>query len=86
MAAAKRSSSSKQTGKWDGLRSDCIATRAKGIYAAHCKEQQDAFWKKLGAEKRLAASAKRSLIPSAFNLLAPILSMHYRRDGFLGTY
>ena len=37
MAAAKRSSSSIwQTGKWDGLRSDCIATRAKGIYAAHC--------------------------------------------------
>ena len=35
MAAAKRSSSSIwQTGKWDGLRSDCIATRAKGIYAA----------------------------------------------------
>ena len=50
------------------------------IYAAHCKEQQDAFWMKLGAEKRLAASALRSLIPSAFNLLAPILSMHYRPD------
>ena len=66
MAATKRSSSSKQTGKWDGLRSDCIATRAKGIYATHRKEQQDAFWKKLGVEKRLAASAKRSLIPSAF--------------------
>ena len=63
-----------------------MATRAKGIYAAHCEEQQDAFWMKLGAEKRLAAYAKRSLIPSAFNLLAPILSMPYRRDGFLGTY
>ena len=50
------------------------------------RNSKDAFWMKLGAEKRLAASAKRSLIPSAFNLLAPILSMHYRRDGFLGTY
>ena len=71
MAAAKRSSSSSKlaSGPWHGLRSDCIATRAKGIYAAHCKEQQDAFWMKLGTEKRLAASAKRSLIPSAFNLL-----------------
>ena len=39
--------------------------------------QQDAFWMKLGAEKRLAASAQRSLIPPAFNLLALILSMHY---------
>ena len=87
MAAAKRSSFSKlASGHGDGLRNDCIATRVKGIYAAHCKEQQDAFWMKLGAEKRLAASAKRSLIPSVFNLLAPILSMHYRRDGFLGTY
>ena len=37
------------------------------------EEQQDAFWMKLGTEKRRAASAKRSLIPSAFNLLAPIL-------------
>ena len=37
---------------------------------------------KSGAEKRLAASAQRCLIPSAFNLLASILSMHYRRDGF----
>ena len=37
MVAAKRSSSSSKlaSGPWDGLRSDCIATRAKGIYAAH---------------------------------------------------
>ena len=42
-----------------------LLDRVKGIYAAHCKEQQDAFWMKLGAEKRLAATAtaQRSLIP-----------------------
>ena len=42
-----------ETGKWDGSGSDCIATRAKGIYAAHCKEQQDAFLVKLGTESGL---------------------------------
>ena len=53
MAAAKRRSSFNKLASGDGLRSDCIATRAKGIYAAHCKEQQDAFWVKLGGESGL---------------------------------
>ena len=34
----------------------------------------------------IAASAKRSLIPSAFNLLAPILSMHYRMGFWARTW
>ena len=49
------------------------------------------FWSKVGemgvGETGVGKQVPiRSLIPSAFNLLAPILSMHYRRDGFLGTY